>query len=332
MATAKTETERKTIPVILDLGNFSLKCIRDGLTGNDKEIKIPSLLTDVTHRIQIEPSELTPVVGIGDRSIHLGESDYGNDALSVVTHNKSDSSIFLPCIYAVMPWKYSGKYDVDLTISFPPALAGSYADKLSELKRVHHFTKNGRDYEVRLKEVRVKFEGLGAFYVAQSNGQISPKATLIIDVGGKTVNGLVWAKGKPIDRITFATGGGYDIARMITSDTRLQDRYGSTFSNIYSVMNAIANGSFLLDSQNTGEYVDFEDIYRDVLETWYKRLKGDVSARLSGRTGIDRILFTGGNAQNLLTYSCIKNPSIIVEGADMANVRGLFQDFKDNQK
>lgn len=307
--------------LFIDAGNYNIKTMSEG----GELLVIRSLYATVpfgqTPKSHTPESPLLKIPSEND-AIHIGaKARYYRTCQAVVNGDKLDPKTFIPTVLASMTAVYNDR-PVELVLSMPNSYRSS-ASLATLLVKRHHFYRNGVEMSVNVTGVTTHLEGLGAWKHAQSMNLLSSTGyTLLIDIGGSTVNALVLdSQGELVgESLSYDKRGGIALASLIADDSRLKTTLADEPA-VDIIMEGIANGSWMY--AETG--ISFGHT-RPLVNIWFKGLMSNVSANVKPHLpNVRKILFSGGNA-HLLQDVVVQMPlAAVVPQPALANILGLVK-------
>lgn len=309
----------------LDAGNYDLKFF-DG-DGHPKAIRSVRYQLPMG-RDAVSYSEASPLIELPDgRRYHFGAQAYKyRRQQQTVIENKVELARLH--LYACLePSGGLSEFPLDLYVSTPDPVRNGDALR-EQLQGEHEFVRNGVEFRVKVENVQVEREGVGAYRYAQTQGLILDSGyTIVIDIGGGTwLTRLVDADGEVIDENIMDRGGTYELATAISFDRRLSDELG-TSADPCVVMDGFRSGHAYAD---TGiAWADWLDEY---LDSWFKGIFQTVKAQYTPYLPrVTRFLVTGGGSHLICDRIQGRKLFAVLGDPQFANVRGLFLLSGDNQ-
>ena len=315
-----------TRTLALDAGNYDLKFF-DG-QGHPQAIR--SVRYQLPQgRNAVSYSDASPLIELSDGSrYHFGAQAYKyRRQQQTVIENKIELARLH--LYACLdPINDSlSEFPLNLLVSTPEP--NKHGDALREqLLGEHHFVRNDIEFNVNVQSVDVSREGMGAYYYAQSQGQIPHTGyTIVIDIGGGTwLTRLVDADGEVIDENVMNRGGSYELAVSISFDRRLTDAIGTTVDPGI-VMDGFRVGHVYAD---TG--LSWAPWLDEHLEPWFKGIFQTVKAQYTPYMArVTKFLVTGGGSHLISERLAGRKLFTVMGDPQFANVRGLYLLSTDTQ-
>ena len=315
-----------TRTLALDAGNYDLKFF-DG-HGHPRAIR--SVRYQLPQgRNAVSYSDASPLIKLPDGSrYHFGSQAYKyRRQQQTVIENKIELARLH--LYACLdPINDSlCEFPLHLLVSTPEP--NKHADAIREqLLGHHHFMRNDVEFKVNVQSVDVSREGMGAYYYAQSQGQIPHTGyTIVIDIGGGTwLTRLVDADGEVIDENVMNRGGSYELAVSISFDRRLTDATGTTVDPGI-VMDGFRVGHVYAD---TG--LSWASWLDEHLDPWFKGIFQTVKAQYTPYMArVTKFLVTGGGSHLIAERLAGRKLFTVMGDPQFANVRGLYLLSTDTQ-
>lgn len=315
-----------TRTLALDAGNYDLKFF-DG-SGHPRAIR--SVRYQLPQgRNAVSYSDASPLIEMPDGNrYHFGAQAYKyRRQQQTVIENKIELARLH--LYACLdPINDSlSEFPLNLLVSTPEP--SKHADALrDQLLGKHQFVRNDVEFNVDVQSVDVSREGMGAYYYAQSQGQIPHTGyTIVIDIGGGTwLTRLVDADGEVIDENVMNRGGSYELAVSISFDRRLTDATGTTVDPGI-VMDGFRVGHVYAD---TG--LSWAGWLDEHLEPWFKGIFQTVKAQYTPYMArVTQFLVTGGGSHLISERLAGRKLFTVMGDPQFANVRGLYLLSTDNQ-
>ncbi|MGK7887751.1 MAG: ParM/StbA family protein [Leptolyngbyaceae cyanobacterium] len=315
-----------TRTLALDAGNYDLK-FYDG-KGHPKAIR--SVRYQLPQgRNAVSYSDASPLIKLPDGSrYHFGAQAYKyRRQQQTVIENKVELARLH--LYACLdPINESlSEFPLNLLVSTPEPNKHSGALR-EQLLGVHEFIRNDVEFRVDVKSVEVSREGMGAYYYAQSQGQIPHTGyTIVIDIGGGTwLTRLVDADGEVIAENVMNRGGSYELAVSISFDRRLTDILGTTIDPGI-VMDGFRVGHVYAD---TG--LSWASWLDEHLDSWFKGIFQTVKAQYTPYMHrVTQFLVTGGGSHLISERLAGRKLFTVMGDPQFANVRGLYLLSTDTQ-
>lgn len=315
-----------TRTLALDAGNYDLK-FYDGI-GQPKAIR--SVRFQLPQgRDAVRYSDASPLVELPDGSrYHFGSQAYKyRRQQQTVIENKIELARLH--LYACLE-PLNGvlaEFPLHLYVSTPDPLRNAAAIQ-EQLLGLHEFKRNDIDFRIKVEQVQVEREGMGAYYYARQQGHIPEHGyTIVIDIGGGTwLTRLIDAEGEVIDENVMDRGGTYELATAISFDRRLNTALGTS-----------ADPSIVMDGFRTEHtYADtglsWADWLDEYLEPWFKGIFQTVKAQYTPYMArVTRFLVTGGGSHLIAERLAGRRLFTVMGDPQFANVRGLFLLSNDTQ-
>lgn len=276
----------KKVNVIVDLGNYNVKCACEGKTFKfsskiDNTFNANNELFD-----RINYNGVTTKIGVGklDREF-----------------NKTDKNYMPSLLYAIS--QATESENINLCLLLPNNQMTQKAKFIEELKsKTFEFEVNGYQRKVTINEMTVLPESYTSYYMLNESAKNDYVA--IIDIGSRTVNLTTMAKSNLEKTNTFALGT-FNFYSMIR---KLEDSNGNNYTE-EEIERLIDRGVIKVQSS----------IYND----FFKMLLNEIKAEISNLKAYE-VYFCGGGSLLLEKYiKSLKLKNIhIVDNAEFSNVKG----------
>lgn len=215
---------------------------------------------------------------------------------------------YLPLLLTAIA-KSTKEKEIDLVIGCPLVQMAKKEEFINELSgKTFNFIYNDKKHSTRINKVAVIAEGFSSFYTLPKH--IRDSRTLIIDIGGRTVNAASFVKGRLENKTTLPKG-------MLDLYEIIKEKENSTGKNL-----TVADIESLIDENR---------IY-DIEEEKLNFIKGIVNdLKLTFDTKLYDVFFTGGGS---IVLKDIINRKIkrvtIMEDSLFTNVKGnkMIADIK----
>lgn len=170
----------------VDLGNFNIKT-SEGIIFQSRFRKIT------------EEFEDTNVFEFKNKKYEMGIGEFDN------TYNKAEKDYMPNLMYAIYKSIDEDKSSINLVLGVPASNLGIKESFKEELEgKIFKFSVDGNMKMVKINKVATVAEGLSSFYTLRKEQR--DKDTLIIDVGGRTVNVCTFVNSKCIEKFTIPSG------------------------------------------------------------------------------------------------------------------------------
>ena len=188
----------------VDLGNFNIKT-SEGIIFQSRFRKIT------------EEFEDTNVFEFKNKKYEMGIGEFDN------TYNKAEKDYMPNLMYAIYKSIDEDKSSINLVLGVPASNLGIKESFKEELEgKIFKFSVDGNMKMVKINKVATVAEGLSSFYTLRKEQR--DKDTLIIDVGGRTVNVCTFVNGKCIEKFTIPLG-------VINLYNKVAENYNSNGNN-----------------------------------------------------------------------------------------------------
>ncbi|MDJ0674025.1 MAG: hypothetical protein QNJ36_01265 [Calothrix sp. MO_167.B42] len=305
-----------------DIGNFSvLTAIAD---SRAEIIKMRSLIVDVTYKGDVREGTIqkgSPLVEIKGKCFKLGiQAGKQPNCLSAAEAGKNQPDIFLPMLLANTPDGFEGSVsmlvptrDRASEMWIRNAVMGTHEFSVDRKPRIANFT----DVEFHRESDTALHYAYLAGIVPQSSG------TLLIDIGGGTVNAVIatFEDGELniLWRNSFDNKGGIALAKTILETDLVGNQSHMTAPKI---MDAIAQDRRYIG--NRPEFT-FEPVFDDCVKTWFKATRVTImSAADAYLDEVNQIVWCGGLSELLRPQLEGKESHQIFPNPQLANIHALI--------
>lgn len=189
------------------------------------------------------------------------------------TYNKAEKNFMPNLLYALdKSSRKATEYDLFLGVPVDNVdVAKQYKEMLSN--KSFEFTINGKVRNVKINRVEVVGEGISSFYALPA--KVRPLPTVIIDIGGRTINVAVFRNGRLINKFTVPMG-------TINLATTIAKRYNKTGNRV------VAEEVYDLIKEGHIEGVEVE--YQQFLNDMFNAIEREVDLQFFN------VYYTGGGA------------------------------------
>lgn len=268
------------INVLVDLGNYNVKFLGEnkGMFSSKYSTRF-NANGDIFERIEID-GEVT----------YIGTGEFERE------YNKIDKNYLPQLFYALS--NATSQSDINLCLLLPVAQMAQKDKLISRLQNnSFSFKINGEHRLININKVAVLAEGVVGFYGLQDRD----KDTLVIDIGGRTVNYAVFINGRPDKNFTEKIGV-FDLYTIIKD---YENAKGKNYIE-EEIERLIKNGRIKVEPK----------VYLSFLK--------DILNRTKSRINITdyEVVFVGGGASLLKVYIEANTPGIVCEDSIFANLNG----------
>ena len=268
------------INVLVDLGNYNVKFLGEnkGMFSSKYSTRF-NANGDIFERIEID-GEVT----------YIGTGEFERE------YNKIDKNYLPQLFYALS--NATSQSDINLCLLLPVAQMTQKDKLISRLQNnSFSFKINGEHRLININKVAVLAEGVVGFYGLQDRD----KDTLVIDIGGRTVNYAVFINGRPDKNFTEKIGV-FDLYTIIKD---YENAKGKNYIE-EEIERLIKNGRIKVEPK----------VYLSFLK--------DILNRTKSRINITdyEVVFVGGGAILLKVYIEANTPGIVCEDSIFANLNG----------
>ena len=308
--------------ICADIGNFS---VLTAVVGNHPASinKMRSLIVDVTHKGDVRDglhADDSPLVGVKGKFFKLGrQAGKQPNCLSAAEAGKSSTEIFLPMLLANTPDGFEGS----VSMLVPSRDNASETWIRTAILGHHEFTVNHENRIARFTDVEFHRESDTALLHAYLSGIVPQNAgTLLIDIGGGTVNALIATfEDGQLDilwRESFDNRGGIALAKSILDTDHVKAQKSMS---VPSIMDAIAEGKRYIGNRPDRS---FEPVFDDCVKQWFKAIRVTVlSAADSYLDEVNQIIWMGGSTELLRNQLESKEGQLIFPSPQLANINAL---------
>ena len=255
-------------------------------------------LEDITLRVLRTLKEVDLIAAEDTRnSIKLlNHFDIKTPMTSYHEYNKIDKNYLPQLFYALS--NATSQSDINLCLLLPVAQMAQKDKLISRLQNnSFSFKINGEHRLININKVAVLAEGVVGFYGLQDRD----KDTLVIDIGGRTVNYAVFINGRPDKNFTEKIGV-FDLYTIIKD---YENAKGKNYIE-EEIERLIKNGRIKVEPK----------VYLSFLK--------DILNRTKSRINITdyEVVFVGGGASLLKVYIEANTPGVVCEDSIFANLNG----------
>ena len=304
-----------------DIGNFSvLTAVAESRATVNK---MRSLIVDVTHKGDVRDglhADDSPLVEVKGKFYKLGrQAGRQPNCLSAAEAGKSNSDIFLPMLLANTPDGFEGS----VSMLVPSRDSASETWIRTAILGTHEYSVNKVGRVASFTDVEFHRESDTALHYAYLSG-IIPKTegTLLIDIGGGTVNAVIATFEGELDilwRDSFDNRGGIALAKGILDTDHVKAQKTMKTADI---MDAIANGNRYIGNRPDRS---FEPVFDDCVKAWFKAIRVTVlSAADAYLDEVNQIVWMGGSVELLRPQLEGKDEQLIFPSPQYANINALI--------
>lgn len=303
-----------------DIGNYS------SFIAVDKDLieYIRSLIVEVTHKGDVRDGLHafdSPLVGIKDKFYKLGrQAGKQPNCLSAAEAGKNQPEIFLPILLANTPDGFEGS----VSMAVPARDKAAETWIRTSVLGTHEFSVNHQNRIASFTDIEFYRESDIALLYAYLIGLV-PKdtGTLLIDIGGGTVNAIIATfEDGELDilwRESYDNRGGIALAKSIldTDEVKLQKSM-----SVPAIMDAIANGKRYVGNRPDRS---FEAVFDDCVKAWFKAIRVTMmSAADAYLDEVNQIIWMGGSVELLRSQIESKEGQIVFPNPQLANIHALL--------
>lgn len=323
----------KLIPFAVDVGNSSIKYSSSPSDAN----LVPSFLLTLEDYQEAEPSAQTKIAHYieGDNKNLIGKRwtigslarDLGGTPFFSLPKHEVAAEAVLPLIDG------AGLQNVKiekLVYSLPEDRKEDQRKRVKDsLIGAHRVIVNGIERNIIIEDVKIVFEGLGAYNQAVSLGLIGDENettnVVLLDVGTRTTIITPFTSritsGIPMRNKRKIAQGLYYLASLIREGSNLKNADIGTIKES-SILAAIEDKSFTYET--TG--VSFKEDFIRFHNTWYSTIYNETKEVNIQASNVGRLIVVGGGA-SLMEEICNKAPEMIkiCPNARFANVMGMLR-------
>lgn len=308
----------------VDIGNFSVLTAVVGSKNTTLINKIRSLIVDVTHKGDVRDGlhvEDSPLVEVKGKFFKLGrQAGRQPGCLSAAEAGKNQPDIFLPMLFANTPDGFEG------TVS----MLVPNRDKMSEtwirsaILGTHTYSVNKTERTATFTDVEFHRESDTALHYAYITGIVPQTAgTLMIDIGGGTVNALIATfEDGELDilwRESYDNRGGIALAKSILDTDCVKAQKSMS---VPAIMDAIATGKRYVGNRPDRS---FELVFDDCVKAWFKSIRVTVlSAADAYLDEVNNIIWMGGSTELLRPQLEDKEGQMVFPNPQLANINALI--------
>ena len=306
-----------------DIGNFS---VLTAVVGNKPASinKMRSLIVDVTHKGDVRDgltADDSPLVEVKGKFFKLGrQAGRQPNCLSAAEAGKNQAEIFLPMLLANTPDGFEGSvsmlvpaWDKSAETWIRTAILGTHEYSVNKRTRIASFT-----------DIEFHRESDTALHYAYIKGIVpQTEGTLLIDIGGGTVNAVIATfENGELDilwRDSFNNRGGIALANMILDTDYVKAQKTMKTADI---MDAIANGKRYIGNRPDRS---FEPVFDDCVKAWFKAIRVTVlSAADAYLDEVNQIVWVGGSVELLRPQLEGKDGQLVFPSPQEANINALI--------
>lgn len=171
----------------IDLGNYNIKTSEDFM-----------FISTFTEGEVLNPQG-EEVLVFEDRTYMMEKGSFDNE------YNKSKKNYKPNLLYAISISIHEDIKEIDLVLGVPVDNIGITKQFQDELQgKEFKWALNGIERCIKINRVATVGEGISAFYTLNKLKRLSP--TILVDIGGRTVNVIIFEKGKLKDKFTIPQG------------------------------------------------------------------------------------------------------------------------------
>ncbi|NJL81657.1 MAG: hypothetical protein HC836_15975 [Richelia sp. RM2_1_2] len=306
-----------------DIGNFS---VLTAVVGNKPASinKMRSLIVDVTHKGDVRDgltADDSPLVEVKGKFFKLGrQAGRQPNCLSAAEAGKNQAEIFLPMLLANTPDGFEGSVSM-----LVPAFSKSAETWIrTAVLGTHEYSVNKAERIASFTDIEFHRESDTALHYAYIRGIVPPhEGTLLIDIGGGTVNAVIATfEDGELDilwRDSFDNRGGIALAKGILDTDYVKAQKTMKTADI---MDAIANGKRYIGNRPDRS---FEPVFDDCVKAWFKAIRVTVmSAADAYLDDVNNIVWMGGSVELLRPQLEGKDGQLVFPSPQEANINALI--------